>query len=196
MIALVVRYSSRFLEVLLNDGKKRHWIAIVCCFGAVLSYDTTLYGAQQPQSLLPDLAFHFVCKGRERAQIEGKVEAFLAQHNFKVLNQGELQRQHEVHLFNTSISAYEGDLRFVEVRSVPSAADRYSFGLYSLPPTNHARGLEENSLNFVSQNLGCEMRQVERNENDETHADFFRKLLGMMRNLFEEADQIRGLRKI
>jgi hypothetical protein len=179
----------------LRYGKKRNWIAIFCCLGVALSFSAALHGAEPALSLLPDLSFHFVCTGRARTEIETKIETLLAQYKFKVLNQGELQRQHDVHLFGTSIAAYEGNQRFVDVRSVTSGLDRYSFDLYSLPPTSHSRDLEESILHFVSENLRCEIRQVERHENDQTHADFFRTLLGRMRRLFEDADRIKGQRK-
>jgi hypothetical protein len=142
--------------------------------------------------LAADLALQFVCKESRRDDIEKNMEAFLKKNGFKILNLGEIQRQHDVYLIDTNIVALNGDQRMVEMRSVPLAERRYSFYLYSRPPTDRSDLLERNILSFVSESLKCDMRQIARNENGKERARFYESQVRRVEGLFDEADRING----
>ena len=175
----------------------RSLLVIVCLLSvAPLSSAEQTKAAQRSRSLSADLSFHFECKEGLRSDVEKQIEFFLRGHGFKVLNQAGIQRQHNVYIFDTDMVALDGDQRMVEVTSVPGADRRYSFGLYSQPPTNHSASLEQEILNFVSENLKCETRQTARKENGEEQKEFYESELRRVQSLFEQADRINGGRHI
>jgi hypothetical protein len=160
-----------------------------------LSSANRTIAAQSSRLLLANFSLHFVCKGEPRDDVENSIELFLVAKNFKVLNQADIQRQHDVHLFGTSMVALDRDLRMIEIKSVPGADQRYSLYLYSRPPTNHS-ALEEEILNLISKNLRCETRQVARKENRVEQKEFYESEIRRVKSLFEEADRINGRRRI
>jgi hypothetical protein len=170
---------------------------VVCLLGlnSLCAAEHTLAG-QLVRSLLPDLSFHYVCKAGLRGDIEKRTQLFLRANGFRVLNLADIQHQHDIHFFDTNILALDRDQRMIEIRSVPRADQRYSFGLYSQPPTSHSVALERDILNFISVDLGCESRQIRRNQNREEQKEFYESELRRARGLFEEADRINGGRHI
>jgi hypothetical protein len=175
----------------------RSLLIMVCLLSvAPLSSAEQTNAAQPSRSLSADLSFHFECKEGLRSDVEKQIEFFLRGHGFKVQNQADIQRQHNVHIFDTNMVALDGDRRMIEVRSVLGADRRYSFGLYSQPPTNHSVSLEQDILNFVSENLKCETRQIARKENGEEKKEFYESELRRVQSLFEQADRINGGRHI
>jgi hypothetical protein len=152
--------------------------------------------AQSSRMLLPDIAFHFVCKKAHRGDIERRMKAFLKGDGFKVLNVADVQRQHDAYISDTNMVALDSDRRIIEIRSVPGVDWRYSFSLYSRPPTNHLSSLDEDILHFVSEDLQCETRQIARKENGEEQKEFYESQVRRVQGLFEEADRISGGRRI
>jgi hypothetical protein len=142
--------------------------------------------------LSADLAFHFVCKEALRGDLEKAIEQFLRSDGFRVLKLTVLQRQRDAVGFETNVVALDHDQRMIEIRSVHGADQRYSVALYSRPPTNHLASLERDILEFVSEHLKCENRQVQRHDNSEEQKDFFESEVRRVQNLFEEADRMNG----
>ncbi|WJR81498.1 hypothetical protein [Bradyrhizobium sp. NP1] len=170
--------------------------SLVCWLGAVSFCSSQQIVAAQLNLLSADLAFHFVCEGKSRGEPEKAIEPFLRASGFRVLNLAEIQRRHDVNLFDTNVIALDRDGRIIDIRSVPQAHRRYSFYLYSSPPTSHSNDLEEQILTFVSGDLGCEVRQIERHENRELQKGFYESELRRVERLFEEADRINGKRRL
>ena len=121
------------------------------------------------------------------------------------VNFASLQRQRDADAFETNVVALDRDQRMIEIRSVPGAGQRYSFALYSRPPTNRLASLERDILEFISERLKSVNRQVQRHENSEEQRDFFEIEAGQnlflpivlyqcegFRILFEEADRMNG----
>jgi hypothetical protein len=175
----------------------RSLFVMVCflCIAPLCSAEQSV-AVQSSRTLLADLSLHFICKDGSRSEIEKRMESFLIGNAFRVLNLADIQRQHDVHIFDTNMVALDPDRRMIEIKSVPGADGRYSFYLYSQPPTNHSPSLEGNILSFISENMKCEARQVARKENGEEQKEFYESELRRVRNLFEEADRINGGRRI
>jgi hypothetical protein len=152
--------------------------------------------AQSEVLLEPDLAFILVCAHTARSDVEAKTELFLRGHGFRVLNLADIQRQHNVHLLDTSMEGAKQDQATIHIISVPSAGSRYAFTLHSRPPTSHLNDFEDAILNFVSKELECEARQVQRHDNGKERQQYFDADLKRIENLFEEADRINGERRI
>lgn len=116
-------------------------------------------------SLSADLAFIFSCANVNTNKVEQKVEEFLKENKFRVLNRGRIQREHGIFLLKTDIAGLDSMQRIISVVALPTAADTYSVGLNTVPPTQRSAELENTLLKFVTSALNCEVRQVERHEN-------------------------------
>jgi hypothetical protein len=79
---------------------------------------------------------------------------------------------------------------------VPPAQGRYLVGLTTPPPTKRAPQLEDALLEFASKTLGCEVRQVIRGENAADAAEFYNDEIMRVENLFRQAEQLRGERRL
>ena len=152
--------------------------------------------AQPIRMLSADLAFHFICRETQRVDIENRLESLLRERGFRVLNQARIQRQHDVHIFDTNIVALNQNQGMIEVKSVPGADRRYVFYLYSEPPTKHATSFEGEILSVISEDLKCETRQVTRKENAEERRELYESELRRVQRLFEDAEKIEGGRRI
>jgi hypothetical protein len=161
---------------------KRFLVIAIFVFGIAPAYGVELLSA--------DLAFNFVCKETPRDDVERQTELFLKARNFKVLNLARIQHEHSFHLFDTNIAALDQDRRIVDMKSVPGSDQTYSFYLYSRPPTNHSASLEDSILDFVSDTLKCNTRQIERHENEKERQEFYESQVRRVEGLFEEADRI------
>ena len=148
--------------------------------------------AQSNRHLHADLAFNFVCKKDSRDAVERRMESFLKERDFRVLNLADIQRRYDVHLFDANMVALDSDQRMIDVRSIPGADWTYSFFLYSPPPTNHSFAFEADILSFVSENLKCQTRQIARSENGSEQKEFYDSQVRRVKGLFQEADRFRG----
>jgi len=148
---------------------------------------------QDVQQLSPDLSFHFVCNN---GFAEARAESFLIDRGFKVLNLGEIRRQHGMPPFDTKIVALDSSKRLIEITSAPGKDERYAFYVYSEPPTRHSTLLEDDALKFFSQEIGCETRQIARNQNSEQSKHFYESEVKRIEKLFIEAGELRGARRI
>ncbi len=152
--------------------------------------------AQKIRSLAPDLAFHLICEGKERAEIENGIEKFMTSEGFQVLNRGRLQRQHNVFLLDTDIVSLDKKRRIIDVIKLPPpSVDRYAVRLLSPPPTSRSPALEDTLLAFVSNKLGCQVRQVSRNLNGAEVADLYDGEIKRIEGLFRQAEELQGRRR-
>jgi hypothetical protein len=147
-------------------------------------------------ALSADLAAQFVCGGDERGDLEQKVETFLRGQSFKVLNRAALQRERGMAIFELDIVALDSDHRIIELASLPTTRGRYAVALTSPPPTRHSTDLEDGLQKWIVEQLGCEIRQVERSENGSDARSFFESEIRRVENLFLEAERARGQRRL
>jgi hypothetical protein len=152
--------------------------------------------AADPNRLLPDLAFHFTCSELNRDAVEDRLGEFLRGKKFRVLNLGRLQRQHGVYLNDLRISGIDDQRRIFDADSFRTSPGRYAVSLVSAPPTTRAPELENALLTFVSEDLKCNVRQVSRNENPADAAAFHAREIARIENLFRQADEISGGRRL
>jgi hypothetical protein len=177
-----------------NAMKKSLWVLIVLCLGAAVAL--TPEGRADSNVIHADLAFHFVCKEKDRSTLEDDMDNFLRQQGFKVLNQGRVQREHGFFLTELKIIGLDDGQRLIDVTAVPLAQGRYSVGLTTPPPTKRAPQLEDALSEFASKTLGCEVRQVIRGENAADAAEFYNDQIKRVENLFRQAEQLRGERRL
>jgi len=145
-----------------------------------------------------DLAFILACKDVSRSALEDAFEAFLKHEGFKVLNLAGVQRKGGVYLFDVYLIGLDDKHRSVNVISLqpihqvgPPDERHYSVGFRTPPPTQRASDFENALLMFVSKNLGCEARHVERHINGADVADSYEDDVRRMENLFREAEELK-----
>jgi hypothetical protein len=145
--------------------------------------------------LRPDLAFHFVCKDKDRSALENEIGNFLREQGFKVLNQGRIQREHGVFLTDLRIVGLDDKRRTIRFEAL-HAEGRYSAALNTPPPTERAPELEGTLTDFASKGLGCELRQVNRGTNAADAAKLHGYKIRQLENLFHQAERLRGEHRI
>jgi hypothetical protein len=142
-----------------------------------------------------DLAFHFHCDGRSRAEIEQLVSTFLKGSGFGVLNLGRIQREHNYYELDLNALGLDDGRRIVRVSSEPLNSGWYNLSLRSPPPTKHDQKLERSLVHFAGSTLKCEVRQISRGNNSASAAQFYEKHeVQRVKNLFREAGDLLGKR--
>jgi len=160
------------------------WIAVAVGWSA----DTR---AQSPRLLTNDLGFIFVCKQNMQSVLEDGIERFLRQQGFKVLNQARIMREQGVFTFDILIMGVDDKRRIFKFNALPPAKGRYAASLMTPPPTRRSTDLEEAVLKLVSEQLGCEVRQVARGEN-QASAEDYDKHYKIIEDLFQQAERLHG----
>ena len=138
----------------------------------------------------PDLSFWFRCEQRADPELERRIEAFLHQQGFRVLNLGALQRRAKVAIHDLSITAIDARRRTVIVYAFESTPGSQSVALYSPPPTQHDAVLEDSLLTFATQGLGCKTDQVTRSSNGPEAAAMHESEVRRIEGLFEQAAEL------
>lgn len=179
-----------------GGGKQATTSAVLCVGLATFFMFAWANFARSTEVLAADLAFHFVCSHTARSDVEAKAELFLRGNGFRVLNLAEVQHRHNFHFFDTHMEGMRDDQATITMTSVPSGHSRYSFALYSRPPTSRLSDLEDAILKFISKELECQTRQIQRMENGRERQQYVDAHLKRVGNLFEQADRINSERRI
>jgi hypothetical protein len=168
---------------------KRHAITLgALTFAAICSAGSSLQ-AQKAVSLKPDLAFHFNCEGSSYPPSDTAIEDFLRSRGFNVLNKVRLAKKHHVDFpFNLFIVGIDDQHRMIELES--TRGEFFTVALNTPPPTRHAADLEDAVLKFVSDRLGCRVRQISRGENGDDARDFYEEIFRIRRGWFRQADDM------
>ena len=148
--------------------------------------------AQSTKLLTNDLGFIFVCKQSTPSVLEDGIERFLRREGFKVLNQARIMWQRGSFIFDILIIGMDEKRRIFKFNALPPTKGEYAASLITPPPTQRSTDLEVAVLKLVSEQLGCEVRQVARGEN---HTDFeqaYNNHHTIIENLFEQAEKLQG----
>jgi len=144
--------------------------------------------AQSPKLLSNDLGFIFVCKQSTPSVLEDGIERFLRREGFKVLNQARIMRQRGSFIFDILIIGLDEKRRILTFSALPRTKGEYAASLITPPPTQRSTDLEEAVLKLVSEQLGCEVRQVARG-NRQGSAEDFDKHYKIIMDLFQQAEK-------
>jgi hypothetical protein len=172
------------------------WAAV--CVATSLWFWPERDGQSQTQvrTLRADLAFLFDCSGRADNSIEKSVEGFLQDRGFRVLDKGRLRREHGLSS-GVDIVSIDAQQRVMAVRQLPyrgsdGVSRVYSLGLNTTPQTVRATELEAATVAFVSDTLGCRVRQVSRGENGEDARDLHEDQVRLIEGWFRQARDLRS----
>jgi hypothetical protein len=147
--------------------------------------------AQEVRTIYPDLSLQFVCGSKGRPIVEREIEHFLRGMGVRYLNLAESQREFKSSTNDTNIFGIDEKRRIFEFRSLPYASDRYTARLKSPPPTQRAADIERAVEAFISEGLGCEIRQATRQENGPEVKDLHDYDIQRILKLFHQAEEIR-----
>ena len=150
--------------------------------------------AQERSVLYADLSIQFECSHIQREELENAVEQFLAKQKFKTLNQGRLQRQHH-YPGTVNLVGLDDGQRIINVVALLYPDIRYAATVHSPPPTKRASALEDALQKFVTQDLRCEIKQIDRSENPAAAKDLHQNQVSRVRKLLREAEVLKGHRK-
>lgn len=139
----------------------------------------------------PDLSFWFRCEQRATPELEQRIEAFLQQQGFRVLNLGALQRGANVAIYDVNITAIDAKTRTILIYAFKDSPGSQTIALFSPPPTQHDAVLEDLLLTFATQGLGCKTDQVARNTNGSEAAEMHNSEVRRIEGLFKEAAELK-----
>jgi hypothetical protein len=151
--------------------------------------------AQPISSVHSDLAFHFVCKQAIPADLDDEIEGFLKREGFKVLNQARVMRSQGISPFDILIFGLDDKHRIFKFTGFPRTKDKYSVSLITPPPTQRSSDLEDGVLKLVSEQLGCEARQVTQHDNQADAKVAFDRHYKQMEDLFQQAERLKEQQK-
>ena len=167
-------------------------LGILCIAGIAWFHDS---GRAQPHRLLGnDLGLIFICKqNMPPTTIEDGIESFLRQQGFKVLNQVRLQRERGVFIpFVILIWGLDEQGRIINFDGLPTQKGKYAASLLTRPPTRRSTDLEDAILKLVSEQLGCELTQVARGENQADTEQGYDNHYRIIEGLFQKAERLQG----
>jgi hypothetical protein len=168
----------------------RALLTLLLTAAIVSNLDLYAHAQQQVRALSADLTFNFDCRSDSSPELDESLERFLKEIGFKVLNVPRLRRERGMtsEPLNSSMQAVDQGQRMILIFSIGLAPGRYAFQLYSPPPTRRAENMEEQILTFVSDTLGCRIRQVVRKEAGLETRDAYKEFLEHVRTRIREGN--------
>ena len=158
------------------------WMLVILVVGWLVAED---YAHAQSTRVLPDLAFNFVCK---QAPLDEAVERFLTDQGFTVLNQVRADKERGLRAnFPQLVFGLDKRRSIIKFVAVPPFQGKYDISLITQPPTQRESALEEALLQFVSDQLRCEIRQLLRHENGPASAEAYENHLKTIEGFFRDA---------
>ena len=152
--------------------------------------------AQLAARVTPDLAFHFHCDQVAPSTLENKIQKFLERSGFRVLNQARIQREHDSAIFDILIFGLDRKGGIFNFTALPGSGGRYAASLITPPPTVRSVDLEASTLNLISKDLSCDIRQVSRSENSADTRDAYEQHYNRIEDLYRQAEELRGQRRM
>jgi len=150
--------------------------------------DTTPEDADsQPTSFGADLAFSFDCKGKVPSQ--QSIEQFMETKGFRVLDKVAAGKKltPDFSWMKLDIVGVDSARRQITVKAFADQPDDYHVSLYSEPPTQRSKDLEDALLRFTEKTLGCKNSQVHHVDNPAGAKDLYDKSFSMTEGWFQQA---------
>jgi len=168
------------------------WRVAVLCIAVAVGWPAHSGRGQSPRLATSDLAVVFTCNHNIQSMLENAIEKFLRERGFDVLNQARIQRERGVFIFDVLIFALDQQRRIIKFHALPPAKGRYGASLMSPPPTQRSADLEDAVLKLVSEQLGCEVRNVARGENQTGAEEAYDNHYRFIEELFQKAERLQG----
>jgi hypothetical protein len=152
--------------------------------------------AQPTSPVHADLAFHFICKQTIPTPLDDAIEGFLRREGFKVLNQASIMRSRGTSPFDILIFGLDNKHRIFDFTALPRTKGKYAVSLITPPPTHRSPDLEDGVLKLISEQLGCEVQQVTRHNNEAEAKLAFERHYKQIEDLFQQAESQNGQHRL
>jgi len=166
-------------------------ITTIIALGAVLIIvrpDTTPEDADsKPTTFGADLAFSFDCKGKTPSQ--QAIQQFMTDKGFRVLDKVGAGKKltPDFSWMKLDIVGVDSARRQITFKAFADQPDDYHVSLYSEPPTQRSKDLEQALQDFANKTLGCKTSHVAHVENPAGAKDLYDKSFSMTESWFQEA---------
>jgi hypothetical protein len=141
--------------------------------------------AQAMRVLASDLSFHFSCAKTGQNEVGKELKDFLKSQGFDVLDLAQARRDRSIPTLRFEFIAVDLNRGIISIRS--GSTQEYAVTLRTPPPTRRDSVLEEKLLKFVSERIGCRVRQVTEHSNGADAADLYSSEIRGILNEFREA---------
>ena len=153
-------------------------ISIFAVIGLILIIvrpDTTEASEDKPSSFGADLAFHFDCKGKANPPSEQAIEKFMTAKGFQSLDKVKAGKKLDPDFswMHMDIVGIDSAHRQIAFKGFADQPDSYSVSLYSEPPTQRSKDLEDALMVFTQKTLGCKNSEESRVENPANAKDLY-----------------------
>ena len=142
--------------------------------------------AAKPNSFGADLEFQFICG---KAPSEQAIEQFMTGKGFRILDKVKAGAKltPDFSWMKMDVVGIDSARRQIEFKVFADDTETYSVSLYSEPPTQHSKDLEDALLGFTGKTLGCKNKHVSRIDNPAGAKDLYDKSFSMTEGWFQQA---------
>ena len=164
-------------------------ISIFAVIGLVLIIvrpDTTDDDVVKPNSFGADLAFQFTCG---KTPSEQAIEQFMTAKGFRTLDKVKAGTKltPDFSWMKMDVVGIDGARRQIEFKVFADDTETYSVSLYSEPPTQHSKDLEDALVGFTEKTLGCKNSHVAHVDNPAGAKDLYDRSFGVTEGWFQQA---------
>lgn len=178
-------------------SKMKSWmlIAVISIFAVIglaliiIRPDTVDDDVIKPNSFGADLAFQFECKGKANPPSVQAIEQFMTAKGFRPLDKVKAGAKltPDFSWMHRDIVGIDSTRREITFKGFLDEPDTYSISLYSEPPTQLSKDLEQDLLGFTEKTLGCKNGKVAHVENPAGAKDLYDKSFSVTEGWYQEA---------
>ena len=153
----------------------------------ILRPDTTDDDMVKPNSFGADLAFQFDCKGKSPS--EQDFEQFMTAKGFRTLDKVKAGNKltPDFSWMKLDVVGIDSARRQMEFKVFADQPDTYSVSLYSEPPTQHSKDLEDGLLGFTKKTLSCKNSKLSHIDNPAGAKDLYDHSFSVTEDWYRQA---------
>lgn len=168
-------------------------LGLISTFGVIalvliiISPDSPEADEAKPNSFGADLAFQFGCKGK--APSEQDFDRFMTAKGFRTLDKVKAGAKltPDFSWMKLDVVGIDNARRQMEFKVFADAPDTYSVSLYSEPPTQRSKDLEDDLLAFTKKTLACKNSKLARVENPAGAKDLYDHSFSVTEGWYQQA---------
>jgi hypothetical protein len=162
--------------------------AVIGLILIIVRPDTTPEDADsKPSTFGADMAFSFDCKGKTPSA--QAIQQFMTDKGFKVLDKVAAGKKlnPDFSWMKMDIVGMDSTRRQISFKAFADQPDDYHVSLYSEPPTQHDKGLEDSLQEFTKKTLACKTHKVSHLDNPAGAKDLYDRSVGTTESWFQQA---------
>ncbi|HEX7966093.1 MAG TPA: hypothetical protein VF651_10280 [Gammaproteobacteria bacterium] len=162
--------------------------AVIGLILIIVRPDTTPEDADSRPSVFgADLAFSFDCKGKTPSN--QAIQQFMTAQGFRVLDKVAAGKKltPDFSWMKMDIVGMDSARRQISFKAFADQPDDYHVSLYSEPPTQHDKGLEDALQEFTKKTLVCKTHKVSHLDNPAGAKDLYDKSFSVTEGWFQQA---------